>query len=300
MNLPELIDKLHSDEACREHLERVRWPEGVTCPDCGANTISRIAKRKVYECNKCRRQFSVTSGTIFHDSHLPLRTWFLGIHRISESKKGVSANQLHRELGITYKTAWYMCHRIREAMKQPTAPGLRGIIEVDETYVRGAGVPKGEKLKAGRGSQRTTPLVGAKERGGRVHAKALSALKRDEVWPWLKQAMRIDQVARLYTDSSNIYDHLTGVLPHGRIDHSVAYVWGDIHTNGIESFWALLKRGIAGSYHHVSPKHLQRYVDEYCWRANQASGVTFDALLQVQTQAQPITYRRVTARQMKT
>ncbi len=175
-------------------------------------------------------------------------------------------------------------------------PGLRGIIEVDETYVKGAGVPKGEKLKAGRGSQRTTPVVGAKERGGQVRAKAVPALKRDEVWPWLRQTMQIDQVARVYTDSSNIYDHLTGILWRGRIDHSVAYVWGDIHTNGIESFWALLKRGIIGSYHHVSPKHLQRYVDEYCWRANQTNGRTFDALLRAQGEAEPITYRRVITR----
>src|SRR5574340_62936 len=141
MNLPELIDKLGSDEACRAHLEGIRWPRGVACPDCGSKSISRVAKRKVFDCNKCRRQFSVTSGTIFHDSHLPLRTWFLAIHRIGESKKGVSANQLKRELGVTYKTAWYLCHRIREAMKQPTGPGLRGVVDIDGTYVNGEVCP---------------------------------------------------------------------------------------------------------------------------------------------------------------
>ena len=119
MNLPELIDKLQSESSCRRYLEKVRWPRGVVCPSCGDKGISRIVKRQVFQCNKCRRQFSVTSGTIFHDSHLPLRTWFLGIHRIGESKKGVSANQLRRELGITYKTAWYLCHRIRQAIAGP-------------------------------------------------------------------------------------------------------------------------------------------------------------------------------------
>ena len=115
MNLVEIVDKLHNEQACKDHLEKVRWPDGVTCPKCGDKRISRIKTRGIYECNN-KHQFSVKSGTIFHDSHLPLRTWFLAIHRISESKKGVSANQLSRELGVAYPTAWHMCHRIREPL----------------------------------------------------------------------------------------------------------------------------------------------------------------------------------------
>jgi len=293
MNLPELIDKLHSDASCRKHLERIRWPRRVTCPACGGKSISRIVKRAVFECNKCRRQFSVTSGTIFHDSHLSLRTWFLAIHRITESNKGVSASQLTRELGITYKTAWYLCHRIRAAIKQPTGPGLRGIIEVDETYVRGKGVPRGEKLKRGPASQRTTPVIGARDRNKRVRAKVLKAVSKETTWPSILSQFNRQEVSAVYTDEHGAYRGLNAYVPHGTICHALFYSIGDLHTNGIESFWSLLKRGIVGSYHHVSPKHLQRYVDEYCWRNNTEGTDLFTALLSAQALTEPLQYRRL-------
>lgn len=297
MNLPELIDKLHSDAACRKHLEQIRWPHGVACPACGGKSISRIAKRQVFECNKCRRQFSVTSGTIFHDSHLPLRTWFLAIHRISESKKGVSANQLKRELGITYKTAWYLCHRIRAAMKQPSGPGLRGIIEVDETYVKGKGIPRGEKPKTGPASQRVTAVVGAKDRTRkRVRAKVMKTVSKKTAWPWILSQFKPEEVSALYTDEGGVYHGLEAHVPHETVFHGLFYAIGDLHTNGIESFWSLLKRGIVGSYHHVSPKHLQRYVDEYCWRSNGPREDGFDSLLSSQAAAGPLTYRSLIAK----
>ncbi len=296
MNLPELIDKLHSDESCRKYLEKIRWPRGVKCPACGDKSISRIVKRQVFECNKCRRQFSVTSGTIFHDSHLSLRTWFLAIHRISESKKGVSANQLKRELGVTYKTAWYLCHRIRQAMAQPTGPGLRGIIEVDETYVKGEGFPPGEKPKRGRGSQRVTPVVGMKERGGKVRAHAVSFVRKQETLRWVLRNLDQGAVSAVFTDANNIYDDLGLSVPHDKIDHSITFAIGNLHTNNIESFWSLLKRGVIGSYHHVSRKHLQRYVDEYCWRTNGPREDGFDVLLSTQTAATPLTYRALVGR----
>lgn len=269
MNLPELIDKLHSEQACREHLAAVRWPDGVRCPDCGFQSISYIKTRHIYECNNCRRQFSVKSGTIFHDSHLPLRTWFLAIHRIVESKKGVSANQLKRELGISYQTAWYMCHRIREAMKDhgDNRTTLWGIVEADETYVKGKGLPKGEKLKSGTGSQRHTAVLGLKERGGKVRAKAVDHASMPVVTKFIKQNTG-NQTQAIYTDESKLYNLLKGFTLHESVNHSVGYVMGDVHTNGIESFWSLLKRGIVGQYHRVSAKHLQRYVDEFCWRQN--------------------------------
>ena len=292
MNLPELISKLASDEACRKHLEAIRWPEGVTCPNCGGKSVSRAAKRRVYDCNKCRRQWSVTSGTIFHDTHLPLQTWFLAIHRISESKKGVSANQLSRELAVSYKTAWYLCHRIRAAMSQPTRPGLRGIIEIDETFVKGEGIPKGEKPKRGAGSQRMTPVVGMKQRKGQVRAKAVRSLRRTDTMPWIEQNLDEEAVSAVYTDATTAYDDVDyAILRHEKVDHDAAWVLGDVHTNGIESFWSLFKRGIVGSYHHVSRKHLQRYVDEYCWRSNRDKGDDiFASLLHVQAEAQPLRY----------
>jgi len=294
MNLPELIDKLHSEEACRKHLESIRWPNGITCPKCGHKGIARIHTRNTFECNKCQHTFSITSGTIFHDTHLPLQKWFLAIHRISESKKGVSANQLKRELGISYKTAWYLCHRIREALKQPKAPGLKGVIEIDETYVKGKGIPPGEKLKAGRGSQRTTPVLGMKERKGKTHAKVIANLSKKATWPWILQQMEKAGVDAVYTDANMLYRNLSSILPHESVDHSVEYVLGDVHTNGIESFWSLLKRGIIGSYHHVSPKHLQKYVDEYCWRANQGKDDDlFDNLLAANAKAKPLQYQEL-------
>jgi len=266
----------------------VRWPQGVTCPACGSRSISRIVKRHVFDCNDCRRQFSVTSGTIFHDSHLSLRTWFLAIHRISESKKGVSALQLKRELNVAYKTAWYLCHRIRQAMGQPSGPGLRGIIEVDETYIRGEGVPPDEDLKRGRGSQRCTPVVGMKQRKGLVRAKALPHLRDSR--SWVHQNIAEDGVTAVFSDATNLYDDLDATYTHGKIDHSLAYVLGDLHTNGIESFWSLFKRGVTGSYHHVSRKHLQRYLDEYCWRSNGPTEDIFESLLGRQAKCHPLTY----------
>jgi len=296
MNLPELIDKLHSDASCRKHLEQIRWPRGVTCPACGSKGISRITKRRMFECNKCRRQFSVTSGTIFHDSHLSLRTWFLAIHRIGESKKGVSANQLKRELGLTYKTAWYLCHRIRAAMKQPSGPGLRGIIEVDETYVKGKGVPRGERVKRGPASQRVTAVIGAKDRGRHVRAKVMKTVSKETAWPWLLSQLNRPEVSAIYTDEAGVYHGLGAYVPHETINHALFYSIGDLHTNGIESFWSLLKRGIMGSYHHVSPKHLQRYVDEYCWRSNGPRKDGFDTLLSAQAAAGPLTYGALIAK----
>jgi transposase-like protein len=300
MNLPELIDKLHSDEACRKHLESIRWPDGVCCPKCGNKSISRIQTRNVFECNACQYQFSVTSGTIFHDSHLPLRTWFLAIHRISESKKGVSANQLKRELGITYKTAWYMCQRIRTAMAQPTGPGLRGIVEMDETYVGGK-PRKGADKKSpgaprGRGTKKT-PVVGMKERDGQVRCEAMPSkvLNTQTLGGMVRKHVDRNN-STLITDEYKGYTHMKWLLPHQTINHRMRFVDGDIHTNGIESFWALLKRGIIGSYHHVSDKHLQRYVDEYCWRTNKSDTEPldlFDVLLNAHAKAEPIAYKKL-------
>ena len=310
MTLPELIDKLHSEEACYAHLEEVRWPEGVACVSCGSHSISRIDRvikkrhgqhkgetyrRTVFECNACGDQFTATSGTIFHDTHLPLRTWFLAIHRIGESKKGVSAKQLERELGVTYKTAWYLCHRIREALLQPKGPGLKGIVEADETYVKGASIPKGETLKRGTGSQRVTPVVGAKERGGQVRAQVMPKVSQRTIYSFLTSTI-IPEAAILHTDESSSYDLMAQILPHHVVNHSEWYVYGDVHTNGIESFWSLLKRGIVGSYHRLSVKHLQRYVDEYCWRSNHKDVADpFGEILGASARGRHITYAELVA-----
>ncbi len=311
MNLPELIDKLHDEESCYKHLEKVRWPKGVHCLKCDSKSVSTVTRtlkhrhgtktgetyqRRVYDCNKCRHQFSATAGTIFHDTHLPLRTWMLAIHRLAESKKGVSALQLQRELGLrSYRTAWYLCHRIREVLKQSKGPGLKGIIEADETYLKGKGIPKGEKPKRGRGSQRTTPVVGIKERGGEVRAKAVPNLQTDTILEFVKAVIAEKGIEAFHTDELPAYKKLASIPPHSAVKHSETYVMGDVHTNSVESFWSLLKRGIIGSYHRISAKHLQRYVDEYCWRSNNRENRDmFGLLLRMAARGRHIRYSEIT------
>src|SRR2546423_4613970 len=175
MNLPDLIEKFGSEDKCREYLEALRWPDGVECPRCEGTTISRIHKRNQFDCDSCRYQFSVTAGTLSHDSHLPLWKWFLAIYLISESKKGISSKQLQRMLDVSYKTAWYLAHRIRDAMGDDDQPLLRGIIEVDETYVGGHVEGKGKGYKGNK-----AVVVGALQRDGEVRLKVIPTNNRVE------------------------------------------------------------------------------------------------------------------------
>src|SRR5689334_23019438 len=169
-NLTEIFEKFNSEERCREYLEVLRWPSGVCCTRCGNASVSKLAKRHQYECNGCHYQFSATAGTVFHDSHLPLWKWFLAAYLICESKKGVSANQIKRTLGISYKTAWFLCHRIREAMKTDTSKKLKGIVEADETFVGGAYDRRRKRLP-----HEKPCVVGVIQRGGDVRAKMVQS-----------------------------------------------------------------------------------------------------------------------------
>jgi transposase-like protein len=172
MNLVKLVEQFGSEDRCRTYLEILRWPDGIRCPDCGSDSVSRIKTRNQLDCNRCRNRFSVKSGTVFHDSHLPLWKWFLATYLITEAKKGISANQLKRTLGVSYKTAWYLCHRIRSAMVEATMEPLSGIVEADETYV--GGKAKGFKTKqeaALRRLDNKTVVLGAIERGGKLRVR---------------------------------------------------------------------------------------------------------------------------------
>src|SRR4051812_22518521 len=169
MNLVKLVEQFNSEDRCRDYLEALRWPNGVRCPECGFQSVSRIKTRNQYDCNKCRTRFSVKSGTVFHDSHLPLWKWFLAIYLMIESKKGISANQVKRTLDCTYKTAWYLCHRIRFAMRQVSADRLRGIVEIDETYIGGVAHGHGNAFK------NKICVVGAVQRGGEIRLQVLKA-----------------------------------------------------------------------------------------------------------------------------
>lgn len=250
----------------------LRWPEGPICPFCQQSKVYRLIRkgrtadapvRRLLKCASCRKQFSSTVGTIFEDSHLPLTTWMHALYLICSSKKGISTHQLHRTLGITYKTAWFMAHRIRHAMKQLGTDKLMGIVEVDETYVGG----KRGQLR--RGSRKhKTPVVSLVEREGRVRSLILPTVNATN----LKQMIRehVDSSARLMTDQFQAYHGLASEFAsHDTVNHyDKEYVRGEAHTNTVEGYFSLLKRGITGTFHHVSRQHLHRYLSEFDFRYN--------------------------------
>lgn len=264
INLVKLVDKFHSEEKCRQYLEELRWPNGVACPRCGDMSVSRIQKRSQYECNSCRYQFSVTSGTIFHDTHLPLWKWFLVTYTMIESKKGISANQIMREVGVSYKTAWYLCHRIRQSMRDAYPFPLRNIIEVDETWIGGKKKGVGHGYKGNK-----TAVIGAVERGNKIVLQLIHARDRETLHAFIKEHTAPDTEA-IYTDDWTAYQGIADDdTRHETVNHSAEeWVRGDVHTNTIEGIWSLLKRSIVGSFHKVSKKHLDAYLDELEWRFN--------------------------------
>jgi len=264
MDMMKLMERFHSDEGCRAVLEELRWPDGVVCPRCDSKSISRIEQRPQYDCNSCRYQFSVTAGTIFHDSHLPLPKWFVATLLICISKKGVSALQMKRTLDVHYKTAWYLCHRIRAAMHEANPKLLSGTVEADETWVGGKRKNVGSGYKGNK-----TIVAGVIERGGNVRLKVVGDTTRRTLHGFLNDHISPD-TERIITDEwppyKGIGDHDTR---HETVDHHIKeYVRGDVHTNTVENVWSLLKRSIIGSYHHLSEKHLDAYLDELEWRFN--------------------------------
>ncbi|MGA3171791.1 MAG: IS1595 family transposase [Chthoniobacteraceae bacterium] len=267
VNLCTLIEQFGTDEKCRERIALSRWPQGIECPRCQSKSISTIRERNQYECNACRYQFSATSGTIFHDSHLPLSKWFLATYLMTESKKGISALQMKRTLGISYKTAWYLCHRIRAAMRDVTDEKLRGIVEVDETYVGGKVRGMGHGYKGNK-----SIAIGAVQRGGKIRLQVIRHATKETLHTFIAENTAPDTEA-IYTDELPAYLGIADEdTRHESVCHSKEeWVRGDVHTNGIESVWSLLKRSIIGAYHQVSMKHLDAYLDELEHRFNNRS-----------------------------
>jgi len=264
MNLVKLVEHFHSEERCRGYLEQLRWSDGVTCPRCQSKSISEIQERNQYDCNSCRYQFSVTSGTIFHDSHLPLWKWFLTAYIMIESKKGVSANQIKRTIEVSYKTAWYLCHRIREAIVVDNPTPLSKIIEVDETWVGGKRKNVGHGYKGNK-----VVVAGAAQRDGEARLEVIDDRTREVLHQFIKKHVAPDAEA-IYTDDWPAYNGIADEdTRHETVNHSIEeWVRGDVHTNYIENIWSLLKRSLVGSYHKVSRKHLEAYLDELEWRFN--------------------------------
>ncbi|MBA3471918.1 MAG: IS1595 family transposase [Rubrobacter sp.] len=264
INLIALVERFHDEDKCRIYLEKLRWPEGIRCSRCGSDKISRIMTRNQLDCDSCRYRFSITAGTIFHDSHLPLWKWFVAVYLIVESKKGISANQLRRTLGTTYRTAWHLSHRVRAAFKEVDAQLLKGIVEADETFVGG----KVEGM--GRGyTDNKVVVVRAIERGGTIRLQVVKGGDRETLQGFIRENVAGETQA-IYTDELPSYlgiaDHDT---EHKTVNHSEKeYVRGDVHVNSVENIWSLLKRSIIGSYHQVSAKHLDAYLDELEFRFN--------------------------------
>ena len=293
MNLPQLIERFGSEDKCRAYLEELRWPDGVECPRCQSKKISRIADRKQYECSDCRYQFSVTAGTIMHDSHLPLWKWFLAIYLVTESKKGISAKQLQRMLAVSYKTAWYLCHRIRDAMGDGDEPTLRGIIEADETWHGGKKHGQG----SGPYSSGKKLIIGAVERGGQVRLRVSAGRDRGTLHRFIREVVD-DNAEGIYTDDWVGY---VGIADedtfHKVVNHKdKEWVRGDVHSNTIESVWSLFKRSVIGSYHQVSVKHLPAYLDELEWRYNNRSNpFLFRDTVRALTSAEALPYKKLIA-----
>ncbi len=257
MNLIEFMTLFPDDASAEQFFTERRWPNGVLCPYCdGDNVRPHKHKTMHHYCRDCRRAFSVRTGTAMQSSRLGYQKWALGMFLFATRKKGVSSYSLADDLGITQKSAWYMLHRIRAAY-ETGHDLLTGTVEADETYIGGQDKNRHYNKKRGRGSQ--TPVIGAREREtGRVTAKRLQAVDTPIVEEWLENT--ISEQAKLFTDGASVYKNRTdGVVYHNRKE----YVRGDVHTNGIESFWALLKRGYHGTYHHFSDKHLARYLSEF-------------------------------------
>ena len=266
MNLMKLFDKFDTDEKCRDYLESLRWPSGVACLRCGDMAVDPVRGRGQWMCRSCSYQFSVTAGTIMHDSHLPLRKWFAAVYLMCVSKKGVSANQLRSMIGTTYRTAWHLCHRIRNAMGNDplTGPTLVGIVEVDETLIGGKTKGRGAAYKGNK-----TWVAGAIERGGQVRVERIPNVRRDTLHSFIDRNVR-DEAEAIYTDDLKSYLGIGDAdTRHETVNHSAeAWVVGDVHTNSIEGVWSLFKRSIVGTFHKMSVKHLDRYLEELEWRFN--------------------------------
>ena len=272
MNIIHIFKKFPTQESCITYLEKVRWGDTPTCPYCKSKQTVPLGNR--HRCYNCITSFSVTVGTIFHKTKIPLQKWFLAISLILNAKKSLSSLQLSRDIEVNRNTAWRVSMQIRKAMREREQGSmLMGIVEMDETYV--GGKPRKGNNRSddkpnprGRGTKKT-PVIGAVERGGDVKAEAThkDKLKGKNLRSFVRRHVQTEE-STLITDEYKGYIGMSKLVDHLKINHSEMYVDGIIHTNTIESFWSLLKRGVIGQFHHVSKKHLQRYVDEFCYRYN--------------------------------
>ena len=265
-----LFEMFPDEETARTYLESRLWPKGATCPTCAGR--DRITPRKAgfYRCNKCQLDFTIRTGTIFERSHIPLHKWLYAMYLLVTARKGISSMQIAKEIGVQQKSAWFMLHRLREACGTELAK-LQGVVEVDEAFFGGKEANKhhAKRLYAGRGAVGKVAVVGLRERGGRVIAHPVDSIDKEALQGAIVEHVEVG--SHLMTDEASGYSGIGGLFfDHDTVAHSAGeYRRGPVHTNSIESVWAVMKRGMHGVYHHASPKHLHRYVDEFTFRLNE-------------------------------
>ena len=301
MNLLQVAKTFATEDMALAYWIMTRWPSGVRCLACDNAKVYAITTKgktgkvaRLFECAECGLHFSATTGTLFHDSHLPLTKWFAAIALMVEAKKGVSANQVARHIGVSYKTAWHLCHRIRNAMSETESPVLGGpgkVVEVDETFI--GGKAKGHKA----GKQNKIAVLGIAERGGRIHLQSVANTTALVIHPILNASVAPD-TERVVTDSANVYGKAFPKGKHEKANHhrelrDEGFIRS---TRSIESAFSLFKRGIVGSYHKMSRDHMDSYLSEFCWRFNRRhmQPYLFDLALQNLGERKPLPFKKLT------
>jgi transposase-like protein len=302
--LQEAIVHFSDPERAFRHAVAMRWPDGkVVCPRCDTGSPYFVASRRLWVCKGCKRQFTVKVGTIFEDSPLGLDKWMTAVWMVANCKNGISSYEVARDLGITQKSAWFMMHRIRRALQSGSLMMLGGAVEVDETFIGGKArnmhLAQRQRRITGTGTKDKAAVLGFLERGGKVHATVVPNRRKHVLQAEVNK--HVEAGAALYTDALPSYTGLRARYAHEVIDHAVAYVDGKVHTNGLENFWSLLKRGINGTYVSVEPFHLFRYLDEQSFRYNNRKlandGERFQEAMQ-NVAGRRLTYRQLTGKEL--
>jgi transposase-like protein len=303
MDLPKTLQDaivyFSDDDVCLQFVASLRWTNGEpVCPFCASKENYFFKTRRIWKCKHCRKQFSVKKGTIFEDSPLSLGKWMMGIWMIANCKNGISSYEIHRALGITQKSAWFMLHRIRVAMKAGSFEMLSGEVEADETFIGGDAKNMHYRAKTRRGIKPGRPkhkvaVMGVVERQGRVRAGVMKAVKINTLVGFLTD--HVAKGSRVYTDEARHYENIYHSYIHEVVNHSVQYVRDNVHTNSLENYWSLLKRTIRGTYVSVAPEHLQAYVEEQSFRYNERKGTDLTRFLEM---IKSISGKRLTYQQL--